>query len=80
MILSGILGFIQDITCSVTGIIGEVLIMVMILIIMIPTRVRTIHTGQDSGHLIHITLTGEVLIIIIPAFTMEIQEGRMMYM
>jgi hypothetical protein len=89
MILS-LSGFIQDITCIVTGI-TEVLIMVtvmvMILIIMIlSTRVRTImdhtgqDTGQDSGHLIHITLTGEVLIIIIPAFTMEIQEGRMMYM
>ena len=76
-----LLGYIQDITCSVTGIITEVLIMVMTLIIMIlSTRVIMDITGQDTGHLIRITLTGGILIIIIPAFIIEIPEGRMMFM
>jgi len=60
-----------------------VMVMVIILTIMIlSTRVQTIMdlTGQDTGHLIRITLTGEILIIIIPALIMEIRTGRMMFM
>ena len=84
MILS-LLGCIQDITCTVTCIISEgpTMVMVMILIIMIlTTRIHPImdHTDQDTGHLILITLIGEVLIIIIPAFIIEIRAGRMMFM
>jgi len=81
MILS-LSGYIQDITCSVIGIITETLtiVMVIILIIMIlSTRVPTImdHTGQDTGPLILITLIGEVLVIIVQAFIIEIRAGRM---
>ena len=82
MILS-LSGYIQDITCSVTGILTEIHIMVIIHIIMIlSTRIHPFmdHTDQDTGHRILITLIGEVLIIIIPAFIIEIRAGRMMFM
>ena len=79
-----LLGYIQDITCTVTGIISEgpTMVTVMILIIMIlTTRIHPFmdHTGQDTGHRILITLIGEVLIIIIQVFIIIIRAGRMMF-